>query len=335
MSKLVAERTCTEKNGIMVFDDTLDQNFSSYDSSHLNEIAHVESEHFWFRNRRDKICAIFDQYVEKDARILEVGAGTGFIAQKIQEKGYSIEVSDCYSNGLAFAKRRGIKRLYQFDLFNPPFRELFDVICLFDVLEHLKEASKALFCLKQMLKPRGKIILTAPAHMFLWSRDDVIAGHEIRYNKEGLENLFLSCGFTPIHARYFFMLITPLLYLRKWMRPDFNTPIQSDEKFHFQVPRILNRSLHWLTKFEFLIEKWVLNCFGGSLIAVAKKGSPQHVMLGLCDAQAGDMQGAAFSGNPKQATPQRVGDAGRRSQITHLREQSSALHVKDYPKKGE
>ncbi len=55
-------------------------------------------------------------------------------------------------------------------------------------------------------------------------------------------------------------------------------------------------------------------------------------MLGLCDAQVGDMQGAAFSGNPKQPTPQRVGDAGRRSQITHLREQSSALHVKDYLK---
>ena len=57
-------------------------------------------------------------------------------------------------------------------------------------------------------------------------------------------------------------------------------------------------------------------------------------MLEQCEVQAGKMQGAAFGGTPKQATPQRVADAGRRSQIARLHEQGSALHVKDYPKEG-
>ena len=86
------------------------------------------------------------------------------MAEKLQELGYSVDVSDIHSNGLQYAKKRGLQKLYQFDLFNPPFEEEFDVICLFDVLEHLSDEKQALECLKKMLKPGGLIILTVPAH---------------------------------------------------------------------------------------------------------------------------------------------------------------------------
>jgi predicted GTPase len=39
-----------------------------------------------------------------------------------------------------------------------------------------------------MLKENGNIVLTVPAHMWLWNRDDTIAGHKIRYTKKDLEN---------------------------------------------------------------------------------------------------------------------------------------------------
>jgi len=44
-------------------------------------------------------------------------------------------------------------------------------------------------------------------------------------------------------------------------------------------------------------------------------GSPQHVRLEGCEAQVGEMQGAAEGGHPKQTTPQRGGVSGRRSRL--------------------
>lgn len=264
-------RKYTEKNGILVFDSSLDESLSAYDSENLEEIAKIEAKHFWFSRRREKISSIFGAHIEKNARILEIGAGTGFIAEKIQEMGYDIEVSDCYSNGLIWARKRGIKTLYQFDLFNPPFHERFDVICLFDVLEHLKDPKLALTKIKQMLKPGGKIVLTVPAHMFLWSREDTIAGHQTRYSKNELKRLFCCCNLTPVYCKYFFILIAPLLYLRKLIYPDHGNPIGPNEKFHFRIPKSMNGILHSITKFEFLLERWFPNVIGGSLLAIAQK----------------------------------------------------------------
>jgi porphobilinogen synthase len=60
-------------------------------------------------------------------------------------------------------------------------------------------------------------------------------------------------------------------------------------------------------------------------------GSPQHVRLEQCEAQVGEMQGAAKGGFPEADDPA----VGRRcratQQIDCLRKQCSALHVKDYP----
>lgn len=54
-------------------------------------------------------------------------------------------------------------------------------------------------------------------------------------------------------------------------------------------------------------------------------GSPQHVMLERCEAQSGEMQGAAKGGYTKQATLHRVDDAGR-----HSMSRGSASNVQHY-----
>ena len=83
--------------------------------------------------------------------------------------GFAVELANIHLNGLRFVQERGIKKLYQFDLLHPPFQEEFDLVCFFDVLEHLREETKALECLKTMVKPGGKIIFTVPAHQWLWN----------------------------------------------------------------------------------------------------------------------------------------------------------------------
>jgi SAM-dependent methyltransferase len=264
-------RAYQEKNAVLVFDSALEESLSTYESSHLDILAKAEKSHFWFKNRREKICQTFKRFVPKNARILEIGAGTGFVAEKLQELGYSIEVSDIHSNGLLYAKKRGLQKLYQFDLFNPPFEEEFDVICLFDVLEHLSDEEEALDCLKKMLKPGGLIILTVPAHSWLWSRDDVIAGHHRRFTKKHLKNAFLSSGLQPLHLSYFFSAILPFLLLRRWKKKDTGLPLRKAEILEIKMQPLMNKVMHFLTQSEFYLDGVLPNIAGGSLLGIAQR----------------------------------------------------------------
>ncbi len=263
-------RSFSEKEGIFVFDSSLDLR-SSYDKNHLEILMKAEPYHFWFSARRDKICHKFLQRVDKTSRILEIGGGTGFVAESLMKMGYTVEMSDIHLNGLQYAKRRGIKKLYQFDLFSPPFHEEFDVICLFDVLEHLSEEQLALECISKMLKPGGKIILTVPAHQWLWSREDTIAGHKRRYTKKALEKILTESAFHPIQIQYFMITILPLLLLRRWIKKDSCIPIKSEEAPEIHLHPFLNRILLALTRTEFSFERFLPNIAGGSLLAIAQK----------------------------------------------------------------
>lgn len=259
------------KENIYIFDSDLDPSRSVYDAHHLQDLENMESNHFWCKTRRDKICQFFEQKIDKKARILEIGGGTGFVAQQLIKLGFSVEMADIHFNGLKFAQEKGIEKLYQFDLYNPPFQEEFDVICLFDVLEHQKDDKHAMECLKKMLKPGGKILLTVPAHQWLWNRDDRINGHHCRYTKKALRDLCQSCDMIANHIEYFFIFIVPLLFARTYLKRDRGEDVANEEKLKLEVPLGLNQACYALTKLEFLLTRWLPNVVGGSLLLMAEK----------------------------------------------------------------
>jgi|JI10StandDraft_1071094.scaffolds.fasta_scaffold14071_7 SAM-dependent methyltransferase len=259
-------REFQDYDGIFSFDTKLDDQ-STYEASHIAALEKGEKTHFWFELRREKILKTFRTFVSKEETILEIGGGTGFIAEKLLAEGYFLELADIHSSALHLAKKRGIQSLYQFDLYCPPFKERYDVICLFDVLEHCHDDIKALHALKKMLKPGGKLIFTVPAHQWLWSYDDVLAGHTKRYTKKTLAKIFKEAGLHPYYSRYFFIFILPFLYLRTWIRKKG----QKTKELNFSLPLWLNRFFRKLTEMEFLLDPFIPNFAGGSLLAIAKK----------------------------------------------------------------
>jgi len=222
-----------------------------YKSIGLEILRKAENYHFWFISRKEKILSVFNKYISRSGKVIEVGAGTGNVSQYLIAGGYNVAVGEMHFNGLKYAQQYGIRDCYQFDLFNPPFEDYFDTIGLFDVLEHLDDDILALKQCSAMLKSSGKIVLTIPAFNFLWSRDDR-CGHKRRYTIKSLRLVVEDAGLNIIYYSYFFRAIMPLLILRHFIYPDNeglksnNGPVNND----ITINPIINKILLWVCRLD-------------------------------------------------------------------------------------
>lgn len=172
--------------------------------------------------------------------ILNVGAGGGDTSVMLQAFGTvrSVELDQAL-----YSYCRDIRKL-EVDLasvLSLPYEEnSFDMVCLFDVLEHVEEDNAALKELRRVVKPGGYIFMTAPAYQFLWSGHDVVNQHKRRYTRKELNEKAAAAGFTPFYSSYFnSLLFLPVaamrgiknLFKRKDPLGDFSTPAGPLNKF--------------------------------------------------------------------------------------------------------
>ena len=60
------------------------------------------------------------------------------------------------------------------------------------------------------LKPGGKLVMTVPAHQWMWSAHDVVNHHKRRYSKRALKRLIESSPLRLEAIGYFNSLLFPL-----------------------------------------------------------------------------------------------------------------------------
>ena len=205
--------------------------------------------------------------------IIEIGAGTGNVSRYLHNNGYkNISVGEMHLSGLKYAKEYGIKKCYQFNLLDTPFEDEFNAICMFDVLEHIEDDNLALKNVNKSLTQKGKLVLTVPSHMWLWNRDDAIAGHKRRYTNKQLLKKLEDNGFVILKARYFFVSIIPLLFLRTILNKDNKSEVKEAEfSKDISMNSILNGVLLFISRVENKINHFSPNIFGGSLLIIAEK----------------------------------------------------------------
>jgi len=258
-------------NGVVYFKPEIDETFESYNPNALDTFYKYEVEHFWFRIRRDLILRTFDKYVGRESLVMEVGTGTGNVARELKNNGYNMTISDVHKQFLDFEKNKIIKNKYQFDINEPPFKEHFDVIGMFDVLEHIEGDEHVLKNVRKMLRDNGKVIITVPAHNWLWSRYDYI--HKRRYNLKRIKKIFKESGFDILEAKHFFIFILPLLIIRALIKR-----IETKEKLvttladeQMSINPVLNKFLYVISAIECRLFKNVSPKIGGSIVVVAQK----------------------------------------------------------------
>ena len=190
-----------------------------YDPSVYPSLVAVEDRHFWFRARRRAIMAAFEGIrsgLAPGYRVLEVGCGTGNVLEALEESATDGTVigMDIHQEGMRWAQRR-VRRtfLVQGDAAHPPFSVRFEVVGLFDVLEHLDDDVRALRGLRRLLTDRGVLLLTVPADPNLWSYFDVGSHHKRRYLESDLRSKLVEAGYVVEYLTPYMSVLQPVMWL--------------------------------------------------------------------------------------------------------------------------
>lgn len=263
--------------GHLVFAPELALDNDGFEGDYFEQLAQIEEKHFWFRSRSRLITWSLQRYFPLAESFLDIGCGTGYVLSSIQRKFPDLKLSgsDIYFRGLHFASGRIDNiDLYQMDARRMPFKEEFDVIGAFDVLEHIHEDSQVLSQMHQALRQGGGVILTVPQHRFLWSSWDALSCHKRRYTRKHLGEKMEEAGFHVVGYTSFFSFLLPLIMvsrLKKSQSGGGGGP-GLDISGEFDIPSYINKSMEKICDWERKLPRCGVSLpAGGSLLMVGVK----------------------------------------------------------------
>jgi 2-polyprenyl-3-methyl-5-hydroxy-6-metoxy-1,4-benzoquinol methylase len=238
------------------------------------EIAAID--HFWIRRRFDVLRRLAGGLISAAREMAEIGCGNGLLQRQIEET-YGREVTGFDLN--EYALRQNLSRISKvccYDIYQEDMalRERFDLIFLFDVLEHVADEDRFFKALMFHLAPGGKVVVNVPAGMWAYSAYDEAAGHARRYSIRTLRAAAERNNLEVTDWSYWGLPLVPALALRKlWLigHHDQNKIISAG--FDSRTPAI-NKTLGFVARCEPIPQKFL----GTSLMAVlqARRGSRQR-----------------------------------------------------------
>jgi SAM-dependent methyltransferase len=164
---------------------------------HLDELRNKEISYWWHVNRRRLVLKFLSEKDWSKGCVLDLGCGGGFLSALLRDRGADVVSTDIIMGAARNVRAMGSRKALLFDAGFPwPFvTQTFQTILMLDVLEHVEDDAACLDHMKKALMPGGRVILTVPAHQFLFSRWDRILGHFRRYSKDSLQQKILTAGF--------------------------------------------------------------------------------------------------------------------------------------------
>ncbi len=174
----------------------------------FSRLKNAEKTHFWFRIRRRWIYDRIKHFSPPPAKMLEIGCGTGNVSSFLSAKGDEVTGCEYFPEAIELAYKN-FNMVRGDALFLPFKKKSFNIVGLFDVIEHFDDDKSLLLGAKKALKRGGLIAITVPAKDELWSNIDVRSHHKRRYSKETLCSLLSAVEVRPLSIEYMF----PLLYI--------------------------------------------------------------------------------------------------------------------------
>ena len=130
-------------------------------------------------------------------KVLEIGCGCGALLYDLSLYGFygvGVDISEkarniaskILANISAFEVKNSLQNLSKND---------FDYVMAFEVLEHIENDQEALIEWNSYLKNKGKLLISVPAHMRMWTNTDEWAGHYRRYERGEITSKIKHAGF--------------------------------------------------------------------------------------------------------------------------------------------
>jgi SAM-dependent methyltransferase len=171
----------------------------------------LQDGHWWFGGRRKILSGLIGGLeLPNPAQILEVGCGPGGNLAMLQRFGEVTAVEPDGASRAYAAERAGIQVEDGLLPDGLPFEPAsFDLVCAFDVIEHVDEDAASVAALGRLVKPGGYLATTVPGQPWMWSRHDELHHHKRRYRMGGYRALFDAAGLQIVKASYFNTLLFP------------------------------------------------------------------------------------------------------------------------------
>ncbi len=243
----------------------------------FEQFESLEERHWWFRGRRAVYLELLRGALQgvRPARVLDLGAGVGGFLEELGRLGDQVHYTELVPEALRCCAKRGAGAGVLADGTALPFAEMsFDVVCLFDVLEHIEDHEAVLNEVARVLNPQGIAIVSVPAHPWLWSENDRISEHVRRYTRRELREVVDDAQLVLERCTYtnaaLFPAIAGFVLAAETARRLHLTPGHATN-LSVPMPRSLDQLFYRVFVAELAVSrKWDLP-FGHSLCAVVRR----------------------------------------------------------------
>ena len=271
-------------DGIRCYSPSKLQDYADYPDAGFDVTEDNASTSFWITSRN----RLFHHLVMKSLRrtgghrLLEIGCGNGDLLRLLSEEAdVHLTGSEIYLKGLKYSQAKlPLVDFIQFDASEGVTGECFDVIAAFDVLEHIEDDRAAMANVFEMLSENGRLVLSVPQYMFLWSNLDEIVFHKRRYSRREMVRKLTDAGYVIERTTSFVFTLFPLMLVSRLfdrkLKPMADDGQALDRRVRFS--RFTNALFDSVMRIdEFLIRLGLSLPFGGTLVLVAKKPSATAV----------------------------------------------------------
>lgn len=155
-----------------------------------------------------KVLRLIESFYSNRGRILDVGTAAGFLLKVAKESGwetFGIEPSIWMCE---YANRNFDVNVQQGTLIDGLFENnFFDVVVLWDVLEHIPDPLSTLKIINKILKPKGLIIINFPNIEDIFSKVlgrkwwFILSAHLYYFSTKTLFLMLKKCNFIPFYAK--------------------------------------------------------------------------------------------------------------------------------------
>lgn len=176
----------------------------------------------------ESYLADLDKYTTRKGKLLDIGAATGFFMDIANKKGWTTEGIDISGYAAKVARSKGLNVKHGV-LDNNSFKENdFDVITMWDVIEHLPDPISTLNIVGKLMRDNGILLINTPDSGSLYARllgkrwHLLVPPEHINYfNYKSIEKSLMKSGFEVVEIKRIgkkFTVEYVVLMLYKWLK---------------------------------------------------------------------------------------------------------------------